>query len=294
MKRHGFTALELLIAMAILGIVLVLASQGIITGLNAKRSQENVIAAQEKTRRVSQVISQDVRGSIFGALVNTPYVSGTKNVSFLLLDGGAGYNVTSNTTNGYIISSNATNASSLGLSGGKVLVVSQDGKAFLYSVTSVSGSGNQYTVSYTGCSNAIAVNGDTLMFRVSTVGFRWDAATNTIFRQVNNNPEEAVAFDVVSQSGNNQYDVDYIYEAADGSIDNQPAPYKNPAGVPLTKNSKNGKTYTLARLQFGIGVQATGFNRQQSKKDITTTIELKEDITNQRFRSIQEGVILCS
>jgi prepilin-type N-terminal cleavage/methylation domain-containing protein len=295
-RRQGFTALELIIAMAILGLVLALASRGIIDSLDAKRSQETIVSAQEKARRIVQVISQDVRGSIFGTLVNTPYTSDTKNVSFLLLDGGAGYNVSGQTSDGYTISSQAATAADLGLNGGKVLVINQEGKAVLYSVSEVTGSGNTYTVKYSSCSSAIPLTGDTLMFRVSTVGYRYDNSSKTVFRQINNNAEEAVAFDIES-GGNNQYDVDYIYEAADGSFQNQWEPVKS-NGIPVTSYTSSGKTYTLARLSFGIGVAGSNINRNTTNRDISSTVELKDAVDNSRYssryRSITEGVKLCN
>jgi prepilin-type N-terminal cleavage/methylation domain-containing protein len=308
-QRHGFTVVELLIAITILAIVLALASQGIITSLKAKSSQESLVSAQEKARRIAQVISQDVRGSVFGAIIDKPYTSTTQNVSFLVLDGGAGFNVTAVGTNQFTVSSSLNSTTDLGSTGDSLLVVTNN-SGFLFKINNITGSGNTYQVTYNACvagvsAPAISASAPALMFRVKRVGYRYNSTTRTLFRQINDNTEEVVAFDLKSANNGFGYDIDYVYAVNDGSSTTLTTSIINPirrSGIntaasntnpPVTTLTAGGQTYTLTRLQFGIGVAGQNFNRKESERDITTTIELS-GVNNQRFTTLQQGVNVCN
>ena len=91
---NGFTLVEALIALAILGLVLGIAFAAISQGLRVQSGQEAATATQARLRRITEVFTQEIRSAVLGAVSNTPYTSGANSISFMLLDGGAGFQVT--------------------------------------------------------------------------------------------------------------------------------------------------------------------------------------------------------
>src|SRR5690554_5365804 len=102
MKRHlnrGMTLVEMLIAMAILAVVLVITSSGIIQSLQVNRLAEDAANTQSKLRRISEVVSQELRSAVMGGLTDYPVQSGESSVSFALMSGDGGLPVTGNYLN---------------------------------------------------------------------------------------------------------------------------------------------------------------------------------------------------
>lgn len=131
------------------------------------------------------------------------------------------------------------------------------------------------------------------MFQVSTVGYKYNATNKTLYRKVNSNAEEIVAFDIKADNGF-PYDVDYIYEAPDGTLKNPLTPPRLANNAIAISYTESGKVYTLARLQFGIRAEGKGFSGKKLEKDITTTVEVKDAVTNNNFRGVTRGVLTCN
>src|SRR5690606_18560030 len=93
-RTAGITLLEMVVAMAILGLLIVIAYSAIVQGLQVQSSQEAVTSTQARLRRVSEVYTQELRSAVLGAVSDSPYPSDSSSVSFTLLDGGAGFQVT--------------------------------------------------------------------------------------------------------------------------------------------------------------------------------------------------------
>src|SRR5690606_17110828 len=98
-KSSGLSLIEVLIALFVLGIVAAIATTGVINGLRVQSVNEASTAVQAKLRRITEVFTQELRSAVLGGVTNQPYDSGSASISFLLLDGGAGYQVIDHTGN---------------------------------------------------------------------------------------------------------------------------------------------------------------------------------------------------
>src|SRR5690554_1229071 len=92
-RSQGMTLIEMLIALAVFGIVLAMTYTAITGSLRVQAAQEAATTSQAKLRRVIEVISQDLRSAVFGSITDDPYDADSRQVSFMLLAGGAGYPV---------------------------------------------------------------------------------------------------------------------------------------------------------------------------------------------------------
>ena len=92
-KIKGFTLIEMLISMAIFAVVAFLTMMVVTNALRYNAQQQATVAAQSKLRRVTEVIGQEVRSSVFGGVAHAPYNSNNTQLSIYLLDQGAGYTV---------------------------------------------------------------------------------------------------------------------------------------------------------------------------------------------------------
>ncbi len=201
-KTSGYSMVEMLVATAILGIVLAMASQGIVLSLKFHRNQQAVVTAQSKLRQVNAAISQELRSSALGGISDFPVVSNSQGISFMLLDGGTGYQVTnaSNTTLDFI--ADASDTSELGIAAQpEFLLVDSKGNAVViaYSTsTNLSSSGsNVFKLNYKNCADMLT-GGDLLLFPMQAVGFRYDASDKVLYRVDGTNTEFPLAFDLSS------------------------------------------------------------------------------------------------
>src|SRR5690625_4055340 len=88
---RGVTLVEVLVALAVFGVVMAIAYAAINGSLRIQSDQEAATTTQGKLRRIVEVMTQDLRSAVFGSITNEPYVSGNNQVSFMMLTGGAGY-----------------------------------------------------------------------------------------------------------------------------------------------------------------------------------------------------------
>lgn len=221
-RRQGFTIIEILIALAIFGILIAIASGAIVQYLRIQSDQEAVTSAQARLRRVTELISQEMRGAVFGSIiaddVDNNYDSDADSISFLLLDGGAGYPVLphdSGNNNSFKpaanleISSSSPDTASLGIAtGDELLMVNANGEALLFVAGNVTKNGSaDWRIVHPSCSNSIDYTPNTLLFKVRTFAVRHDLASKTLFAR-ENGLEQALAWNI------SEFKIDYVYENA--------------------------------------------------------------------------------
>ncbi len=280
-NQWGFTLVELLIALAIFGIVIAVASGAIIQYMRVQSDQEAVTSANAKLRRVTELVSQEMRSAVLGGIVGSPYASDADSISFLLMDGGAGYPVLPHssgnpanfrTDNDLNISSSALTNAELGIDAGDMLLMlNASGNALLFRAGQVDQpSAVDWRIRHPGCDNTIDYTANTLLFKVRTFAVRYDAASDTLFAQEGAG-EQTLAWNITD------FRIDYIYE--NGAV-TQP----NPPGFPARQIGG----LTLQRLQ----IVASTEERSRGKMLVRTyssQIELSDNKNMMNFG----GLTVC-
>ena len=209
------TLIEVLIALAVLTILIAVAYGAIAQGVKVQSGQEAATSTQARLRRITEVFTQELRSAVLGAVSNTPYASGSSAVSFALLDGGAGFQVTgiSAANNRLSVATTASSGSQLSLEG-EAMVVDAGGQAVIFPVRSVSiSSPGTATVETTaaGCFAGLSEfsevgNRNALLFDVKTMGLRYAEDEGILYLKEGQAEEQALAFDL------SQVSIDYVYQ----------------------------------------------------------------------------------
>lgn len=255
-QRKGFTTIELIIGLAILAIVMMVALQAMAQILRIQSDQEAFTSVQSKLRRIGEVISQDVRGSIFGGVINVPRTSDSSGFSVALISGGVGYQVLPYTNTA------ATSLQALGspLFGGT-------DRAFLYAggqgvvlplSSAPSVSGNTFTLNLSGCgatlpfvgnSTAAGTANSTLVFPVRAAAYWLDSSSQTLRYQENGQAAQDVAYNIT------QFEVEYLYSDG-GSYVANPSGYNDGGTVQMSLASGqvlSGLRITLSARERSFG-----------------------------------------
>ncbi|RTG96196.1 prepilin-like protein [Thermus scotoductus] len=279
--RKGFTLLELLLAMSLLALLMALAYGGVVEFLKWRSDLDALASAQAKLRRIVEVFTQDLRSAVFGGLSGSPYPTGETSLSFALIEGGAGYpvlphdagpNQSFERASEVKILAPVGNASELGIAqGDTVLMVNNAGDGVLLPVTNVSpvsGEPGRWHIVHAGCGNTITYTPNTLLFRVRTLGLRYNPETKVLEAGVGTGSPVPLAFDL------SRFRVDYIYEATRGDVLVNPS--LPPGQTPPNEVSHNNRTYTLRRLQL---VLETGFpsRGRMLSRSYTAQVELSSN-----------------
>lgn len=249
----GLSLVEVLIALAVLGIVSVVATTGVINGLRVQSVNEAATSVQAKLRRITEVFTQELRSAVLGGVTNQPYGSDSTSISFLLLDGGAGYQVLNtgsfqNGTTKRIVAPAAT-TEELDLFPGQALLVNGNGEAVVFTVTGVSTAGaTQFDVQHAVCPSMVAyTDNNTILLSVRSLGLRFDAATGTLFQKDGASAEIPLAFAI------DDFFLEYVYRPLSGG---DPVVLEEPIkvnGVPMRNGVVSGQDVTMARVQLTVG-----------------------------------------
>ncbi|MDF1523828.1 MAG: prepilin-type N-terminal cleavage/methylation domain-containing protein [Trueperaceae bacterium] len=254
-RTDGFSLIEVLIALAVFTVVAALAGSGIVQALRLQALNETSTSLQAKLRRVTEVVAQDLRSTMFGGLTDTPVASGATGLSFTLADRGQGYEVLPSGGNSFPNSANvdifavAPNAAALGLEDTEAMMVNQTGDAIVFTITNVTGVGpvarQQWNVVHAGCNNTIAYVPPVRLFSVASVGYRFDADAGELLRQVGAAAERVLAF------GLSDVAFAYAYEAEDGTTVVRATPFDDGTG-PLRIADVGGVIYVLSGIQVTV------------------------------------------
>jgi prepilin-type N-terminal cleavage/methylation domain-containing protein len=276
----GITLVELLAALAVLGIVLTVAYSATVSGLRVQADQETITTSQAKLRRVVEVITQDLRSAVFGSITNQPFASNDRQISFALIAGGAGYQVLphdSGNNHSFRTASNVqiiapvASAEELDLEGRQAMLVNANRQAVIFNVSNVERRGGpgsvEWNVVHPGCGNTIDYTLNTLLFRIDSLGLRYDAATRTLYQR-SSAGEVPLAFDI------SDFRIDYVYEGPGGITEVRSSPYLSPAGQPVRRVTRpDGVVLQLVRLQVSISAAAPSRGRV-IERSFTSQVEL--------------------
>jgi prepilin-type N-terminal cleavage/methylation domain-containing protein len=256
--RRGLSLVEVLVALAIFGIIVGLAGSGIIQALRLQSLNEAATTLQAKLRRVTEVVAQDLRSSVFGGLANVPYASGPTSLSFALAEGPQGYQVLPSGGGSFPNSANVdvfapvAQAVDVALEGRRALMVNGAGEAIVFTVTNVQATGGpnnaRWNVVHAGCNNTIAYVEPVRLFGVESTGFSFDAASGELRRRAVGGAERVVAF------GLSDFDLAFVYAAGDGSTLVRTEPFM--AGtVPVRIAEVAGVDYRLQSLRVTVAAE---------------------------------------
>lgn len=283
-RRDAFTLIEMVLSLAILTLIVGITATLLQQTLLFQAQQEATAAAQAKLRRVVEVVSQDLRGAVFGHIANSPYSSQNDAISFLIAEGGTAYPVF-NTGSSFATSSLATfvasgSASELAITvNGRVLMVNRNNQGVILPITAITqGIGNLWTVSF-GCQNTISYTEGTVMYPIREVGYRYDPTSRNLLYS-ENGAAQVASFNLSS------FVIDYVYQTDTGTPAINPSGY-NTGGVIRDSFSAGTTTYTLQRLQIRLQTQERGFAGRLVTRSYSTQIELPS-------RRLQGGIIPCN
>lgn len=261
MRPRGLTLIELLIALGILSLVLGLTFNGLVQTSNIQTDQETATSVQAKLRRTVEVMTQDLRGAVMGGVVNSPYPSGTGQISFALLSGSAGYPILSAGSNGLTLNSLETAVANLGIdTGDRLMLVNSEpgsatsGQAVITRVASTpTRSSNVWSVSYGSCSSASTLNPD-IAYEVQLQGYRLDTTSKTLYVSTSAG-EVPMAYNITG------FTVDYVYRNVVSSAETTNPTGYNGGGLIAARFSSGGNTLVLQRVQITLSAAESSRGR---------------------------------
>ncbi len=265
-SKFGFTLIEMLIALGILSIVLMLASQGILMVLRMHRTQ-------------------------LGGLSESPYPATSTSLSFALIDGGVGYPVTAMASNAVQIVAPSLLASDL-QAGDSIMVTNQDGASFIATVNSIGGN-ISYTINFNNCSTGVNYTANSLLYKVKPIGYNYNQITKTLNYQIANQAQQPVANDISA------FKIAYVYELADGTTVNQ----NNPIianGIPQKFGQIAGQDASLVRLRLDITAEGKDAAEHTISKSyssqiglVDTTVGAGKNVETSQFVKVN-GIKVCN
>lgn len=258
--QQGVTLVEMLVALAIFGIVMAIAYAAINGSLQIQSDQEAATTTQGKLRRVVEVLTQDLRSAVFGSITNDPYVSDNSQVSFMMLTGGAGYTVLApGSYHGFPADREfrVQIADGSALVGRDVVMInSTTGEGVVRPITRARSDGANVWVLESSCRNTLEYDlNNMLIFEVATIGMRFDAESNRIMITEGGAPEASFAFDI------SDFRIEYVYGSGADAPVTRTTPVLGDGGVPVRTYVDDGDLYTLQRVQFVVGADAESRGR---------------------------------
>ncbi|MCP2014243.1 prepilin-type N-terminal cleavage/methylation domain-containing protein [Deinococcus sp. HSC-46F16] len=287
MKRRpsteGFTLLELLLALTILGILLTLLLQSSSDTIRLQTRTEQEVSLESSLRRTVAILAQDFRNSAYGLVTDTPYTSTETAISMAQMVDTGVYPVVGPTGNGF---PNANNLQALAPSGfawprdtpfllihpARELATVLD----LNASSTVGGNG-QATLNHSGQPNTLCFSPGNLVQRLRLVGYTYDAGSQMIFRGVRAGAtvvRTPLAFNVTG------FQIQYV--------DTEGTAYSSFAALPQTR--------TLSRIQLSVTMQRTR-SGQTLTRSLSSTVEIPKvfTLTARPLRYVVPGTsVTCS
>lgn len=294
-RQVGLTLIEVLVALLVFGIVATIATTGVVNVLRVQATNEAATSAQAKLRRITEVFTQELRSAVLGGVTNAPYASGPNQISFLLLDGGAGYQVLPHDSgnNFSFVRANNVQISTAGsltsvradLAGSQVLMVNGNGDAVILDITNVQQTGpsssSKFNLVHPACANTIDYTPNTLIMSVRSIGFSLDA-DGTMYQRVGAGDPVPMAFDL------EDLELEYVYVEDDGTPHVLSAPISE-SGAPVRSSTIGGQPVTLARVQMTVAASEPSFGGRTVGRSYSGQVEMS---TNRSFEISR--VVACN
>ena len=280
---------EILMALGILTTVMAVAYAAITQVVKMQIDQEAITTSQNKLRRTSEFVSQDLRSAVYGSVSSQPYLSSQSAIAMAILDSTAGFQVLPHDSGSNASFKAAAEVKMLSLSdtaegtgltvGGRVLMINANGVGVFLPISQFGqwGAGQRYwRITHAGCGNTIDYTDDTLIYAVRQVGYRYSSSDKILYRQVGAS-EEPVAFNIT------RFSLRYIYRNNSGSDVTEPTGYAA-RGYPAMQFSSGGQNYTLQRISLLMSTDQQTLGRR-IERTLTSQIELPSS-NNLRLKEI--------
>ncbi|WP_169743886.1 PulJ/GspJ family protein [Deinococcus misasensis] len=254
--EKGFTLLEILMAMGIVGVLLTALIQ-LTTNVSSTSSDlQNRINATDATRRLGEVITQELRSSAFGVVANQPYPSGVNQISVLrpMATSGntvAGVGVVPTASFELSDSITAYMGSLPAVPSGSYLVLLNGASARLMRTTTATVAGSTQVLRHAGCQNVLGSSTATLSL-VTPVGFRYDPVNKMLYERRGAAAETIMAWNVST------FQLRYTY-------------LNTSTGTETVSNTYQGQSFSnagvisrLSRINLTLGITENGKTQQLS------------------------------
>lgn len=251
-RASGVSLVELLIAMAILFIVLAITASAIVQALNVSRVTQDVANTQSKLRRVTEVLTQELRAAVLGGITDLPVASSNNGVSFALLSGDGGIVVRPSTGAWGATSDTNVFASSAGAVDGllnhpAVMINGARQAMIIPNITHVDTS--HTSVSHANCRASIPFDANTRLYRAAPLGFSFDAASGTLFMFTYDGGE---ARSVPFAFALSRFEISYEYVSESNVLVERNTPWSDASGNPQPIYTDAGEDYVLKRLKLSL------------------------------------------
>lgn len=256
-SNDGFTLIELLVATALLGLLLSLVFASMTQGVQLQSRTEAQVSLDSNLRRISQIVTQDLRNASYGMVTATPYATGAASISVALASDNAVHPVvgpassfqTAQTTQALLPGSAAWPANA-----SFALVNAPGSRATVLKLSAGFTAGGSVTLQHTGQTNTVCASTGNFVQRVSLVGYSYDATRKVVFRttqDVGNATELPLAFNVTA------FSLSYISQTGTA--------YSSPDALPANEQ--------LSRIALSVGMEAPT-NRGTLERRLDSVVQL--------------------
>lgn len=255
-REQGFTLLEMLIAVGIVGILLTALIQLTSNISTTSADLQNRINATDATRRLGEIITQELRSSAFGVVANQPYTSGVNQISVLRPMATSGNTVAGVgvvPTAGFELSDSITAymGSLAAVPSGTHLVLLNGSSARLMRTSTATALGATQVFRHAGCQNVLGASTATLSL-VTPVGFRYDSVSKILYERRGTAAETIMAWNVST------FQIRYTYLNSSTGTETVSSTYQGQSF------SSAGAVSRLSRINLTLGITENGKTQQLS------------------------------
>ncbi|GGJ56761.1 prepilin-type N-terminal cleavage/methylation domain-containing protein [Deinococcus roseus] len=252
-SEQGFTLLELLLAMAIMGMLLVSLFNFVQTISKTSTDVQGRINAHDAVRRLAEMVTQELRSTAFGVVASQPYAPNASQISVLSPVATSGNTVagigvidaagfsTATTVSTYTGTLSAVAANSY-------LVLLSGSSARLLRTTAATSTSTSQVFTHTGCQNVLSGASATLSL-VTPVGYRYDSAAKILYEKRGANPETILAW------GISNFALSYTYVNTTTGVETTSTTF---SGALVTNAGSPVTTSALRRINLLVGMTENG------------------------------------
>ncbi|GEM49604.1 type II secretion system protein [Deinococcus cellulosilyticus] len=264
-RRSGFTLLEILIALGIVGVLLTLLMKFTVSVNGTSQDLQDRITVTDATRRLSELVTQELRSTAFGVVASQPYAPASNQISVLRPVPGSGNAVVGIgvvPATGFETSTSITTFTGnlASVPAGTYMVLLSGPAARLLRTTAATTAGTTQVFSHGSCQNVLGATSATVSL-VTPIGYRYDAAGRVLYEKRGSSAETIMAWNV------SQFSLAYTYVNTSTSAETTSSTFSG-----ITTGSGSFQS-VLRRITLTVGMEEDG-----KSQVLTNTINLTSPI----------------